>query len=189
MYYMYYIYYGDYDTSLHFNTLCPSARVFDFILFQGNMIANLTTMVRIHVFLLKNQVASYDIERSTENIVTMLNTMVWWAIDLWWIEIPPPTLALFWWRIERKRPLKRGRSSFEKSFEKDSSLSLSLDMTTLDASRFLIHVVIRMESYVMKTLVGYKFFNATNRLEWVSFSEWWHTNLKAKTIWTYLNYK
>jgi len=51
--------------------------------------------------------------------------MVWCVVDLCWVKNPLTPLALFWRRIERKGPLKRGRSSFEKSFEKDNSLSLS----------------------------------------------------------------
>ena len=53
-------------------------------------------------------------------------------------------------------------------------------MRTLDLSGFLIHTWVRVDC-----MVGYKFFNTTNRLEWVLFNELWHTNLKAKKIWTY----
>ena len=53
-------------------------------------------------------------------------------------------------------------------------------MRILDLSGFLIHTWVRVDC-----MVGYKFFNTTNRLEWVLFNELWHTNLKAKKIWTY----
>ena len=127
--------YSDCDTSLHFICLHPTTRLFwfDLIWLQGNMITSLTNMVRIYIPYCNLKIATYNIALSTKNIDTMMSSMVWWMIDLWWSENPPtnpPTLALFWGRIERKGPLKRGRSSFEKSFQKDNSLSLSLSART-----------------------------------------------------------
>ena len=74
--------------------------------------------------LLKPKTATCKLTLCTKNINTIMNTMMWWVIDLWWEKTHPSTPALFWSRIERKGPLQRGRSSFENNFGKDNSVSI-----------------------------------------------------------------
>ena len=58
------------------------------------------------------------------------------VIALWWKKIPP-TLASFWWSIEKNRPVKRGRSSleFEKLWKKTTLFILGYIPSCLQQSQ------------------------------------------------------
>ena len=84
----YVIYFCDYDSSLHFSTLCPSAtNLFDLNARKHD--SNSNHYGKNMCFSFKAQIASYDVELNTKIIVTMMDTMIRWAIDLWWIKISP----------------------------------------------------------------------------------------------------
>ena len=92
---------------------------------QRNIAGYLTTPINIHISCGNSNQLTSCVEHSTKSIITVLDAMFSDVIDLWWKKIPP-TLASFWCRIERKRSLKKGRSSLSLKTLKKRSLSLSL---------------------------------------------------------------
>ena len=64
-------------------------------------------MVRIHVSYWKLKLRFIWYRTCTKNIVTMIDTMVRWAIDLWWIKIPPTHPCFIFMKNRKERAFEK----------------------------------------------------------------------------------